>query len=220
MPHAAYPDSADLSAWLLANKLTESGYTGTFAGPIAAVVEQWQQLTGYTPFLNAASTSSQRKFNPPGPDQPSGRSYANLLGGGRLLDLQGGIIGTPSVTVDGVAQVRDDDYFLLPENSDAEGRPWTQIKFVRPVYAAVRGIAVTGPWGYCTSLPDLVWEALIQGAAAAMFFGLPNVPDLQSVSRNGLTESFEIASTATAGQRGEALVKYFHDMVALYRRGA
>jgi hypothetical protein len=227
----SFPTGDDLREWMVSNRLIESSYAGDLQSPIDSTIVRLQNDTGYTPFLGSA-VASARRFNAPGPRLPRHRTYLDLLGGagsdtggGTGLDLGAGIVGSPvSMTVDGVALVEDEDYYLLPENSDAEGKPWTMLKFTRPVWSKPRGIVVTARWGYCLAPPDGVgipgdiWLALLQGAASSIFYALPNVADLESVSRNGISESFEIASTVTANQRGEALEKEYLRLIKDYRR--
>lgn len=219
-----YPDGNALRDFLLSNDLVNEDYAGDFAGPIQASIENWERETGYAPFLSSGQDKTLR-FDPPGPEYSPRRSYTGLIygnqrrGGGRRLDLDGGIIGEPTVlTVDDRVMVRDQDYDLVPENSDDKGQPFTIVRFASPVFCGPRGIAITAPFGYSATLPSNAYQAIVQGAAALFFYALPNLSDLQTASRDGLSESFEIASTVTANQRGEALQKVFDAGVKLYRR--
>ena len=221
--YPTYPDATALRNFLLTNELVNEEYIGDFDGPITASIRNWETRTGYTPFLSDGLDKTLR-FNPPGPEHSPRHSYNGLggysiRGGGRRLDLDGGIIREPTVlTVDGREMVRDDDYELLPENSDVKGQPFTIVRFTRPVFCRPRGIAVTAPWGYATTLPSNAHQAIVQGAAAIFFYAIPNLSDLETATRDGLSESFEIASTVTANQRGEALQKIFDEGVESYRR--
>lgn len=229
--HSSYPTAADYEQFLRENGLVLDGFSGDMAGPVGAAVRIWERNSEYKPFL--VQEPSERRFTPPGPNHGGERSYTALLiagggsrGGGRLLTLESGLVGEPSsVTLNDVAQVRDADFELLPENADAEGTPWTMLKFTRPVYGAARSIAITGLWGYCAppplgqGLPHDVFEAIMSGAAALHFYARPNVADLQSISRDGLSEQFEIASTVTADQRGRALAATFDNAWKGFRRG-
>lgn len=229
--YPSYPGAIDYEQFLRENDLVFPDYAGDMIGPMAAVIRIWERNTEYTPFL--ATAPMERRFNPPGPNHGNGRGISPLIrgggvahGGGRLLLLNAGLVGEPSVvTVNDEPMQRDDDFELLPENADAEGAPWTMLKFIRPVFGGPRSICITGLWGYCApppvgaGLPADVFQAILSGAVALHFYSRPNVSDLESISRDGLTEQYEIASTVTANQRGVALAKTFDDAWKSYRRG-
>jgi hypothetical protein len=227
-----FPTDADLRAFLVKNNLVESDYAGDLRAPTLAVQDQWKLDTEFSPFL-ADPEPSERTFDAPGPRMPRHRTYTSLLmgggsgsGGGTLLDLGAGVVGSPvSVVIDGRTLIENEDFVMLMKNAPAEDQPYTQIRFTSPVYSKPNGIVITALWGFCAlppagkGIPALAWEGCLQGAAAMFFYALPNVPDLESISRAGISESFEIASTVTANQRGEALIKTYHSAAKRYRRG-
>lgn len=85
-----------------------------------------------------------------------------------LLPLKGDMAGSPSaVTVNSVAMVLNTDYYMLPTNADIENppRPFTRIDFAVNPTCPRRGIVVTGPWGYATTISDGAWNAILARAA-------------------------------------------------------
>ena len=68
------------------------------------------------------------------------------------------------------------------------------------------------------ALLDAGVPAVLNGAAARLFLTIENNPDLQSVSRDGLSEQFEIASTPTPNQRLDTLFSNYEKALKLYKR--
>lgn len=220
----APPGASDLSTFLLTGEFVSIALGTDLQGPCDAAHELFQERTGFTPFLASAATT--RRFDAPGPRPARGVLGGARFGGGKVLDLEGGIVGLPtSVLVDGDLMIEGEDFRCLPRNADTKGKPFTLIEFLRPVYSAANGIAILAPWGYCRAAPDgagfpaLAWQGILQGAASSIFYTLPNNASVQSVSRDGLSESFEIASTMTPGQRGDGLKAQFETAVKKFRRG-
>lgn len=235
---AALPTVADLKSF--AGRFAALGETGDFGAALDGAVTAWQEATGYTPFLSEPEVSTLR-FDAPGPAQPHGGAgfYGNagfslesalsgggaVTGGGRRLNLEGGIVGLPqTVMLGGVELQAWRHYVPFPDNADAQGKPFTFLEFLRPIWSPPRGVLVTALWGYCAppplgrGLPGGAWSAILNKAAERLFLSLENTPDLQSISRDGLSESYEIASTPTAGQRLDALRKVFDDNAKQFRR--
>jgi hypothetical protein len=225
--YSAPPTAIDLANFLETGDFIQVAANADLVTPCGAALKRFEEKTGYAPFLSLP-VATERRFDAPGPRPArvtTGYLSSGLVGGGKVLDLRSGIVGAPEkLEVDGQIFVEFEDYFCGPENAPERGKPYTFIEFERPVFSRQRGILINAFWGYCRPEPDGrgfpldAWQAILQGAAATIFYTLPNNPDVESISRDNLTESFEIASTMTPNQRGQGLEKVFNDAVKLYRR--
>ncbi len=171
MSHNAYPVSTDLDAFLTAAGIDPTGLPTGAA--IESAVASFEQDTGRLPFLNAGGSSTPRYFDPP-------------VGPSLVLDLNADVVSVSDVSINGKGQVADTNYWLEPYNNGAVNRPYYLIRFNAYFWVLrwqvnlpqwKKSIVVTGVWGYCTSLPNDVWEALLQKGAAIL---IPQISVLQS----------------------------------------
>ena len=70
-----------------------------------------------------------------------------------------------SLSVAGTVKVLNVDYYLLPENADALGKPFNLVDFAVPIYGARKSVSITGLWGYATQIPDGPWNSILARAA-------------------------------------------------------
>lgn len=154
MSQSALPTTSDLTA-ILPSSITAPS-TGLLQGYLDEAYEDIQDITGHRPFLGAAPATS-RTFTPP-------------RDGDRLLRLNTGLISLTSIVYLGETLVQNTDFYLLPENASANSKPYISIRFNRslttvPVDTEAAPLTITGVWGYGTTLPQEVWEAIRCGAA-------------------------------------------------------
>ena len=148
MPKSAWPTGTELT-----NAVTgvggsiPSGYTA--ADIIAGVIQEWEEATGWEPFLADASATT-RQFDP---------TF------GYTLRLPGYYTVT-GVTVDGVAKTVNVDYWLHPQNHTAKKVPITSLRFHDPLTGEPASIAVTGRLGYDHEIKEDAWLAVLNKAVA------------------------------------------------------
>jgi len=176
--HANYPQAADLESYLRAlGILTDVQMAALLSflsleEATAAARSEWESETGWRPFLADASPVT-RYYDPQGPN-----FRPHTVGGGYRLDLEAGLIALTSVIVDvdaespGTTLVSGEDFWLDPYNAAVMGLPYTAVLFVVRRWGARRSIAVTGRFGFAETLPDDVWQCVLQKSAAVTFAAL------------------------------------------------
>jgi len=196
MPKTQWPTPAEVQA-----HLTLAGAWGDISddlssviqGAIDATVRDFEDQTGWNPFL-AAAADSTRYFDAPG---PYSNGYLGRTGGGNKLELDGGLLSVTSLTVDGVTKMEGDDFQL---RSPGGGWPNTKVLFLNGrVYSEPNGIVITGKWGFSTEIPANVWEAVRDKAAATMLGPLAN---LRRVTAEG-AQNAQIKSKETGPVKTE-----------------
>jgi hypothetical protein len=145
---AGWNDAADLQRFL-----TAAGYSYDdleLGHALAAAQSEIEQRTGWRPFYATTQT----------------RYYT--LDSDRELFLDAGLLTCTSVTIDGSAQVKNTDFWLMPENADlcVPAQPWTLIEFGAERTSARRGCVIVGSWGRAASMPDDVLLAQLCRAAS------------------------------------------------------
>lgn len=167
MPQAAYPTDLELAAWL-----ETAGFSADLIASLdleaamAAGIRTFEERTGRR-FL---ATSETREFDLP--THPRG-----------ILDLKADLSSVTSLTVQGTAQVAGTGYRLLPTNAADDGRPYAQVQFARfwrptwPVAAVWGAVSITGLWGWGATIPDDVWQGMLQSAGLVLF---PQIAQSQS----------------------------------------
>ena len=162
MPQAAHPAITDVQALYTASGLiadvTASPYSLVpWAAHLASAIAAFAARTG----RKYPAVQGSRSYDPP-------ISQRGVLALGQDLASDGGTI---VVTSRGTAQVNGIDYYLGPPNADNEGRPWSWLELpsnlgfpMTPIYR--KSIVITGLWGASAVIPDDVWEAERQYAAA------------------------------------------------------
>jgi hypothetical protein len=148
MPHAAYPTTEEFEV-----ALTESGLMefapSDLGGALQAAIATWERDTDWGPFLSSGDEEA-RRFT---------------LIGGKMLFLKSGLVEAPSLfTVDGRELVLNQTYWLEPANH----APYTKVLFGLPVWSLMQGCVIIGKWGYCSEVPNDVWQAILNKAALNM----------------------------------------------------
>jgi hypothetical protein len=159
----------DLEAFLQAGGLLEVPLSRTetlldLAGAVSAAQERFEQEVRWFPFLKQ-NTDVTRYFDP---NETC------------ILDLQGGLMTLTSVSLAGVVQVENTDFFCMPKNAGARGVPITSLEFVSVPSGRRGSIAVAGRWGCVAALPDSVKQAVLGKAAVLL------IPQIHAAYSRGL----------------------------------
>ena len=181
MPKNAYPMDSDLMAFLTGAGLSLPPALD-LQGKCDAAAAEWEQRTGWLPYLAEADASGQpvvstRLFDPPcsAGRSPGSRSGRSLFLGTGLLSLASLSVGVvPDATGSystgmasaGTLLVPNLNFYLRPQNAAARGLPVTEIEFLAPARGLPQSVAVTGIWGKVLELEDNVWQAILQRAAS------------------------------------------------------
>jgi hypothetical protein len=144
---AAYPTESEVTT-----KMVELGLTvpSNIAGILAGVIEDFEQLTGYVPFLADASDTVW-DFDPP------------YLAKDLTLDLAGGFTAITSITINGSA-IDSTGYDKLKLNAADESQGWTSIRFRSHPGTTPASVQITGKRGLYTAIPNAVYEAILAEA--------------------------------------------------------
>lgn len=153
MSRTAVPAGADLQIYLTGAGLIDATPQGSFA-----FIDTDQRVLSALSDVEAqtdrklVAVSATRLFDPP--------VYPR-----RMLPLHADIVSVTTLTVSGVAKIQNTDFFLLPENADAEGKPFNMIELATVPVAGRKAIAITGPWGYGLTANDGAWNTVLARAA-------------------------------------------------------
>ncbi|BDI29405.1 hypothetical protein CCAX7_14560 [Capsulimonas corticalis] len=157
----AYPTGFDLVE-LYASAGVELSPKFNAGQKIDSAIREWEKKTRWFPFL--AGASSTRVFDPPGPRQHQA-ALGGIRGGGRVLDLRGGLISLDSLIMNGQNYTQGIQFWMRPDNADLQGEPFQEIEFFTPIMGPPQCIHVMGRWGYCAQVPEDAWQAILQKAA-------------------------------------------------------
>lgn len=168
MAKTTYPSPAELEAYVVSTGLVTADDVGDvdFQSATEAAIREWEERTGWLPFLAAASTTS-RRYDPPGPNRSPSSPWTTRGGHWRLW-LGAGIVSSTTPTVvtgysdesAGTTLVNEDDFWMGPENADAKGKPWEWVEFSGGQWGEARSIRITARFGYSTNIADDVWQAV------------------------------------------------------------
>lgn len=146
---------------------------------INTAVSRFEYDTGHQPFL-AGGSDTTRTLDPP--------EYGNRLW------LPCGLCAFTSLTINGVARTLDTDFYLYEPDAAVRSRPYAAIEFVGSfISRRQRSIAITGRWGWSTTLPAGAREAILTQAmlqcqselALAISRGLYSIRDEHMETRYG-----------------------------------
>jgi hypothetical protein len=188
--YTAYPSASNLQSYLNSLGLLTTAQVAALnlTDRIAAATDAWEEETGWHPFIKDTSDVS-RQFTPPGPNRKPGLTGR---GGGYVLDLDCGLLTVTSIVTGysasptspsaGTTEVAEDDYWLLPEGAPLENRPYTQVEFAASIWGQARSIRITGKWGFCSTLPDDAFQAILRMGA------LQTADELVALRTGGMIE--------------------------------
>lgn len=193
-----YPTVAEISS-----ALTEQGVAvpSTLDQIVAAAISDFEQGTGYVPFLGSA-TEESRTYDPPYKAQDL------------TLNLKGGFWAIESVVISDVTLAAE-YYDLLPLNAEADGRGYNEIRFrVHPGYEPA-SVVVTGKRGYAEELPDDVYQAIFDEAQRRAVLKSQSGGEQVSEVKQGLV-TIKLASGSTSSL--EDIESRYAQKVLDYRR--
>jgi hypothetical protein len=143
-----WPDATELQNYLTAAGLMATPATAMqgmldLEDAIAAAIEQWDDATGYDPYLSTG-VEEIRAFRSPAP--------------GNILELRSGLLMLTELRVDVTATVGSGTVYtngthfrLLPRDASQKVKPYTQVEFLwSPGSPGWGEIAIEGLWGYTT----------------------------------------------------------------------
>lgn len=137
---------------------------------IAAATKYVEEFCGNAPF-------GKRVFEAPSPDDDVTKRFN---GSGETKLYIGDLREITSLTIDGLAQTLDTDYYLYPLNAAAEDRPYEWIELIQPetswansnprrgnvipyIFEPLqRSVEVVGKWGFSETPPDDVKVAVMK----------------------------------------------------------
>ncbi|MCH8979450.1 MAG: hypothetical protein IH945_09465 [Armatimonadetes bacterium] len=162
--HNAHPTGAEVKTFVTGAGVTVPS-AFSFDEHAFAVIEEWQRLTRYRPFL--AGDEAVYKYDPPGPNRT-----VEQRGGARRLFLDRGFVSVSEVRsavtkadAVGTLLVEDDDYRLWPVNAAVDLEPYTIIDFIGVRTGVPNSISVKGVPGYALLLTADVYQAELELAA-------------------------------------------------------
>ena len=148
MAKQAWPSGPQLTMALAGFGITmPSGYSA--ADIIAGAVQEWEEATGWEPFL-ADANATTRQFDP---------TFGYTL---RLP----GFFTITTVVVNGVTLTEGTDYWAVPYNNTSTMKPITGLRFLEPLTGLPRTISVTGRMGYDDDIHEDAWLAVLNKAVA------------------------------------------------------
>lgn len=178
-----WPDSTAVEEYLTALGITvPAGFD--FDVEIEAVVAEVETLTGWSPFKQS-ETSSTQIIDPPltytgGPMKPNN---------GVILPLPSGLMTCDSVITASRTLVLGTDYWLEPSAK----KPWERIRVSFPFWSKPQTVSVTGKWGFSATIPADLYKAVRDIAAyrsMASFQSTTLMSGLGSFTEGDVKESY------------------------------
>jgi hypothetical protein len=178
-----YPNGEDLETFL-----TAAGFSSTRLATLdlesgaAAGVATFEQATG----RRMLAISETREFDLP--EHPRA-----------ILDLRADLASLTTVAVSGTGQTLGTDVRLLPVNAADRGRPYRMLQFARRFYPVATypqpswgAVAVTGLWGYGTTIPEDAWLAMLALGALQLhpLLAQAELGGLESWTEGDVTERY------------------------------
>ncbi len=159
MPQNAYPAASDLDAFFVS-----TGLIGAATDAPYASINRVQKCA-------AASADFERRTHRTMIAQPGTRLFDVPFDRNGILDVMDDLLSVSDVSIDSASIELDTQYWLLPYDAAQKGRPYTHIELQAmpspgPLSGYRQTVSVTGYWGYGTQIPDDVWQAVLQWAAA------------------------------------------------------
>jgi len=173
MGHTAWPTHSDLLTILVDTGLIASTDNITVAPDrIGAAVAELEKRTGRMPFLAETQT---RYFDPPGPNTKRTASpLFPIRGGGNILVVDNGFTNLVELkigrtdTYEGTTLSENSQYYLRPVNAASDGTPYEAVEFIVPIWGPPQSVVIEADWGWGSEIPDDVWNAVLERAAAGI----------------------------------------------------
>lgn len=222
----AWPDAAELEDFLQAAGVIALTPTTLQAlldldGAVEAAIDDWEEATGYHPFLSTG-VDETRRFVPSPPARQDRYPLLDLTNG----PYGSGLVAVPTtLTVDvtytaaGTEYTHLQHYRLLPRSVTAGVKPYTSIEFLTaPLNVSDGEVVIVGKFGYCTeaNLPALARRAVLAMASLHL------LPQLEPSLARGLVRWTEGDVTKQFGESGSTASSTWQslskDAAARYRR--
>jgi hypothetical protein len=169
--YTAYPTSTNLATFLSGAGVVTTGLD--LDGAILDGIDYFERETGRTPMLAggslvdraAAVTDTTRTYDPP-------------VGPKLVLDLGADLASLTGIAVNGTSQTLGADFWLEPANAPSLGKPYRRVQWAAyrwPLQMAIQlqqwkqSIAITGRWGYRSTIPGDAWDAMLELAALGIY---------------------------------------------------
>jgi hypothetical protein len=173
---AQYPQGSDVSEFLASCGLVVAP-DFDFDTPAREAQEEWEQRAGWFPFLNVKGDelivldNSERGWGWGASGYGSfGGGFGAWRSGGRILDLECGVLSVKALKINEQLLTEGRDYRLMPRNARRAGLPFTFIDFFGWGFNwALIGngeVWITAKCGYCDTLPARVWSAVLRRAVS------------------------------------------------------
>lgn len=157
----AYPTTSDVTALLTLAGVSYGA--ADIASILAGVEQEWEDRTGWQPFIKDGS-DNHRHFDPPCGNR------LNLKAG--LMSLTSLYVGTDYAGNNGSLLTLNTDFIMVHKDgqyhdgSIDDGQPITDIIFLSQYSGFERSIKITGKWGVADTCPSDVSRAIIRKSAA------------------------------------------------------
>lgn len=202
MPQSNYPSNTDLINFLTAAGAWEDTFTPFASGFVNKAATEFEMLTGRIPFI-AETSPSTSFFNPPGSISVS--NWMSWRGGGKFVEFDSGFtqihamyIGSTYDSFPGSTLDINRNVFFYPLNHIARRLPIEAAEIRFPVWGIGKSLVVIGTRGYSTTVPDDVWMAVLQRAAALF------LSQIGALANTGAAELSEADVTIRYGSAGGA----------------
>lgn len=200
-----YPTTAEVQA-----KCTALGFTAPSDAEsiLNAVVADFENMTGYRPFLADAGDTTWT-FDPP--------YKAKDL----TLELGGAFISITTVSI-GEVELTTDDYDLMPLNAGDESMGYEELRFRNHPGDVKASVEIVGRRGLYTSIPYDVFQALLDEAAGRcqVATSASGSADIQSVKQGAMSVTYGAPDSMgrtgfakTAAAKFDATIRKYRRMV-------
>lgn len=219
------PTAADMQVFLTSQGLLANPPSATekmidLEGIAAEAKAAWEQGTSYIPFL---ATTQTRTYTPEGANSGTPGIIYNIpglgmnnVGGSNTLFLHAGLLSVTTLKVSktltnptGTTLTINSDFWLEPQSSPQYNKPYTYITFRQIQYGEPHSIEIVGSWGYCMTMTEDEFRAVLKLGAAdaidsliAFKFG-----GLQSWTEADVTEKYDLKYGGLAEQYRATVAK-------------
>ena len=177
MSRSAYPTASDVITALASAGILTTDYPYLSSLAAGAAESGQVQVEKYCNRVFLAGSSTARYFDP--------------VTNGRTLWLPVEATAISSVVLGGSTLTANEQYWLQPYNYSADGIPINRIEFATSYYSPVwpgnkRSLVITGTWGYGSTIPEPVWQAML---AVAQWNLMPAIRETQNIGAEDWREA-------------------------------
>lgn len=177
MARSAYPTASDVITALASAGILTTDFPYLSSLAQGAAENGRVQVEKYCNRTFLAGSSTARYFDP--------------VTNGRTLWLPVEATAISSVVVGGSTLTLNSQYWLLPYNYSDDGIPINRIDFFNIYFSPLvpgnrRSVVVTGTWGYGSTIPEPVWQAML---AVAQWNLMPAIRETQNIGAEDWREA-------------------------------